>query len=258
MKHIALRSLSVRNNAKPYTTPGLGDRAHSLLMAYQCSKAFKSPVTLHLTDDKWSIAGGVPSDKKKKSWAELVELFPAGSVQVKPWETEGLSEKAWLQYLKDKGIVADIYYYKDTMSMHRDEDAVGIEVSQYLKQLPCLDPIDCSADLKLPNKFVTWQWDSTDKGRMPNDFKMMQIEQKYRSLGYEIIVVGGESKNELLRNSIKHIGYAMSKAELHVGADSGMMHLAQYYKPYSKIHVYKGGYISHHLVRAQNNGSVMI
>jgi len=258
MKHIALRSLSVRNNSKPYTTPGIGDRAHSLLMAYQYGQAHKTPVTLHLTDGKWSIVNNKPSDKKKISWRQLVELFPAGTVDICPWNVEGLSEKSWLEYLKSKNIDAEIYYYKDTMHMHRDEDATGIEISQYLKQLPCLEPIDCSDDLDLPRKFVTWQWDSTDVNRALNDFQMLQIEQRYRSLGYEIVNIGGSSKNKFLRDSLKHIGYAISKADLHVGADSGMMHLAQYYKPYSKIHVYKGNYISHHLVRAQKNGSVII
>ena len=65
MKHIALRSKSVRSGDRPYTTPGLGDRSHSLLLAYQYGKAHNSPVTVHLTDDKWSVAGGVKSSKKK-------------------------------------------------------------------------------------------------------------------------------------------------------------------------------------------------
>ena len=67
MKHIALRSKSVRSGDRPYTTPGLGDRSHSLMIAYQYGKAHNSPVTIHLTDDKWSVAGGEKSAKKKKS-----------------------------------------------------------------------------------------------------------------------------------------------------------------------------------------------
>ena len=45
------------------------------------------------------------------------------------------------------------------------------------------------------------------------------ILEKYKN--YEKIIVGGESKNELLKNSLKHIAYAMSKAKHHVGVDSG-------------------------------------
>ena len=65
MKHIALRSKSIRSGDRPYTTPGLGDRIQSALCAYQYGKAHNTPVTLHLTDDKWSVAGGKVSDKKK-------------------------------------------------------------------------------------------------------------------------------------------------------------------------------------------------
>ena len=63
-KNIALRSKSMRSGDRPYTTPGLGDRAHSVLMAYQYSRAHKVPVTLHLTSDKY----GKPH--KKVSWKE--------------------------------------------------------------------------------------------------------------------------------------------------------------------------------------------
>ena len=73
MKHLALRSRSIRPRAdaplgRPYTTPGLGDRIQSILCAYQYGKANKTPVTLHITDDKWSVARGVRSDVKKHSW----------------------------------------------------------------------------------------------------------------------------------------------------------------------------------------------
>ena len=62
MKHLALRSRSIRPrqgfpNGRPYTTPGLGDRIQSILCAYQYGKAHKTPVTLHITDDKWSEVG---------------------------------------------------------------------------------------------------------------------------------------------------------------------------------------------------------
>ena len=63
MKHIALRSKSIRSGDRPYTTPGVGDRLQSVLCAYQYGKAYNTPVTIHITDDKWSVAGGVKSDK---------------------------------------------------------------------------------------------------------------------------------------------------------------------------------------------------
>lgn len=248
MKHIALRSMSIRNNANPYTTPGLGDRVHSVLMAYQYGKANNTPVTLHLTSDKY----GKPH--KKISWQELSEMT-YGFVKFKVWDVCRLRESQWLHYLANNGIDAEIYYYKDTMHMHRDETMEGIEISQYLKELPCLDPIDVSSDLNLPKRFVTVQWDSTDSARKPSPIIMNKLEQE---AGCDIVVVGGESKNQLLRDSLKHIGYAMSKAEYHLGVDSGMMHVAQLYKPWNKIHIWKPSFISHHFVRAQKNGAVII
>jgi len=251
MKHIALRSMSVRNNANPYTTPGLGDRAHSILMAYQYGKAHNTPVTIHLTSDKFG------KQHKKVSWKELSEMTD-GFVQYQDWPVCKLSEKEWLKYLKDQGIDAEIYYYKDTMSMHKDEKEEGIEISQYLKELPCMDPIDCSSDLKLPNRFVTVQWDSTDTARKPSPIRTHKLEQDCRDNGLDIVVIGGQSKNPLLRDSLKHIGYAISKAQHHLGVDSGMTHLAQFYKPWNKIHIWKPSYISHHFVRAQKNGAIII
>ena len=91
MKHIALRSKSVRSGDRPYTTPGLGDRCHSLLMAYQYAKAHNTAVTIHITDDKWSVAGGVPSAKKKKSWIELMSLFPAEIIYLEPLKLQQVS-----------------------------------------------------------------------------------------------------------------------------------------------------------------------
>ena len=71
MKHFALRSKSIRKGDRPYTTPGLGDRIHSAYVAYQYGLKHNTAVTIHLTDDKWSVANGVKSDKKKKSWADV-------------------------------------------------------------------------------------------------------------------------------------------------------------------------------------------
>lgn len=250
MKHIALRSMSIRNNSNPYTTPGLGDRAHSVLMAYQYGKAHNTPVTLHLTSDKF----GKPH--KKVSWKELSEMT-GGFVQYKAWSVCKLSEKDWLKYLKLQGVEAELYHYKDTIHMHKYEDEVGIEVSQYLKELPCMDPIECP-DLELPEKFITVQWDSTDAARKPSKIITQKLEQDYRDKGYDIVTIGGESNNKLLRDSLKHIGYTISKAHLHLGVDSGMTHVAQFYKPWNKIHIWKPSFISHHFVRAQNNGAVIL
>ena len=77
-KNIALRSKSMRNGDRPYTTPGLGDRAHSVLMAYQYSRAHKVPVTLHLTSDKYGkplkICLLTSSDHKAHWWKGCTEI----------------------------------------------------------------------------------------------------------------------------------------------------------------------------------------
>ncbi len=250
MKHIALRSKSIRTGDRPYTTPGLGDRIQSVLLAYQYGKAHNTPVTLHLTDDKWSIAGGVPSEKKKKSWKEIIELFPDNTVQVQPWPVENLPEDEWLLYLKQKRIHAEIYYYKDTLHMHPNETVVPLEMSQYLKTPVMLEP---KVKPWLPDKFITVQWDSTDAGRTLSPLLREGIHSKYDGT---VLYVGGEGEGHF-KTSLAHIGAAMAKADYHVGSDSGMFHLAQLYKRFEDIHIYSkvGGYLSHHLVRAVNNGT---
>jgi len=251
LKHIALRSKSVRSGDRPYTTPGLGDRVHSAMIAYQYGKAHNSPVTIHLTDDKWSIAGGKPSGKKKKSWIEILSLFPSDTLYLEPHPVENLSEVDWIKYLKSEGYDAYIYHYADTIHMHPNETRVGIEMSQYIKESPKLKPI---VDYDwLPDEFITVQWDSTDSQRTIPEAMRKEIHDKYRC---PALYVGGEGRG-LLKSSIPHIGLAMTNAKFHVGSDSGMMHVAQLYKNYEDIHIYDrpGSYRSHHLVRAISNGS---
>ena len=131
--------------------------------------------------------------------------------------------------------------------MHPNETVVGLEISQYLKKPILLNPI--KSIHQLPNKFVTMQWDSTDERRTFSEILTNKIENNYKSQGYEIVYVGGHT-------SLADAGYAMSKARYHVGADSGFLHLAQVYKKFEDIHIYSpvGGYKSHHLWRAINNG----
>ena len=82
-----------------------------------------------------------------------------------------------------------------------------------------------------------------------------KILNKYND--YDVVVVGGESKNNYLKNSLKHIAYAMTKAKLHVGIDSGFLHLSQVYFHPENIHIYTtshSGKWSHHMHRAKDNG----
>ena len=131
MKHIALRSKSIRSGDRPYTTPGVGDRLQSVLCAYQYGKAYNTPVTIHITDDKWSVAGGVKSDKKKKSWSEILTLFPKDSVQIKNWPIENVPENDWISYLKENNIDAEIYYFQDTICKLSKEDVLKLCYQYY-------------------------------------------------------------------------------------------------------------------------------
>jgi len=81
------------------------------------------------------------------------------------------------------------------------------------------------------------QWDAGQLYRKVDrwsDDRIPNIESYYKNLGYEIIRVGGEGDYK----NLKDIIYIMSKASLHVGADSGMMHVAKFLLPMNKIHVY--------------------
>ena len=151
---------------------------------------------------------------------------------------------------KDVFNISEFDYYKDTYKMHPNETVVPLEMSQYLKKPVMLKPI---VNTWLPDKFITVQWDSTDAGRTISPIVRERIHSKYKGA---VIYVGGEGVGNF-KTSLAHIGAAMAKADYHVGSDSGMMHLAQLYKKFEDIHVYSpaNGYISHHLVRAINNGT---
>ena len=84
MKHIAVRNRSMRKGDRSFTTPGLGDRVHQCLLAYNYSKRHNTPVTLHLH--------GQQNDKERKwkSWPELMSLFPEGSIQYVTHDNLGL------------------------------------------------------------------------------------------------------------------------------------------------------------------------
>lgn len=270
MKHLALRSRSIRPrqgfpNGRPYTTPGLGDRIQSILCAYQYGKAHNTPVTLHITEDKWSVAGGVKSDVKKHSWREIIDLFPKYAVTIHPHPVENLPEDEWIKYLKSKGYEATSWWYEDTQFMHGNLDApTEVEMSQYLKTPPLLEapnvelPHVLQQRLKLPNKYVTAQWDSTDAGRSFSPLVIENVHNHYRSKGFEIVTVGGDATYPELKGPgvLNYVGKVMAGSGGHIGADSGFFHLAWLYHPFNRIHVYcrAGGSQSQHVYRGIQNG----
>ncbi len=108
--------------------------------------------------------------------------------------------------------------------------------SSKVETIPLKSNIETRA-IDLPKKFVTAQWDAKqiyrtvdkyDKDRIP------RIEKHYIDAGHEVIRVGGEGKYKGLRDII----YVMSKASLHIGAGSGMMHIAKFLMPTENLHYY--------------------
>lgn len=232
MKHLALRARSV-NSDSAYTATGLGDRIHSCVLAWVYSQAHDTPVTIHLTGDKW--VGGQFANKPE-SWAEIVSLFPQGSIEVMPHLFVPKTENEWLDYLSKYDPIA--YRYSDYPGKR---ETPGIDISKYLKRIPLLK---AEKTVELPAKFYTAQWDATGKARRVETRPIQSA-----------LIVGGEAQ-EPFRWSLKNIAYAMSKAEGHHGVDSAFLHLARLYMPWEMIHVYsnltKPG---HHVLRAVDNGA---
>jgi hypothetical protein len=240
MNHFAIISMSIRKPDFPYTCPGLGDRVHSLLIAYQYGKKHGFPVTVHITLDK--------HDKKKpQSWKEILSLFPPGSLKVMAHPIKAIPDKEWRAYLRHRGWDCPSYCYGD--SPHRlDRQDADLDISEYLRDLPRLSsPLKDEADL--PEKFLTCQWDAvgTNMSRRLGKKQVEGILQRYRQDGYGTIQVG-------IDQSLREIGHLMSGADLHVGMDSGMMHMAMLYMDYEQLHIYRSKFVSHHAHRVFKNG----
>jgi ADP-heptose:LPS heptosyltransferase len=130
------------------------------------------------------------------------------------------------------------------------DDFPKIKVKDYSKEMP-----------PLPKKFITMQWDAGQQRRRCSEDEIQRIVDFYKDLGYEIIGVGGQASNPILRNDLHKIAYIMSKADLHVGVDSGFMHLAKIVMPSNKIHIYTSNFthqfISRHLQNLLDVGTVL-
>lgn len=251
MKHLVIPSMSIRKADQCYTTPGLGDMVHTVLIGFLYGQEHNTPVTLHLTSDKWNR-------DKPETYNSLLELLPANKVFIKVHDVFGIPSEEFLKYVIDQVGSAETYSYQDYP--HKYDSKNTIDISKYLKVYPSLKSKDLSNELALPDKFVTAQWDSTADKRRLSDDQIQAIQHQYQKQGYQIITVGGLAKNLLLQRSLKHIGYAMSRAQLHIGVDSGFMHFAQMYLQPNQIHLYIKETTkkwSHHLSRARDNGCIL-
>lgn len=261
MKHIAIRSLSLRRRGA-YTVPGLGDRLHAVLIGYNYSILNNTQVTIHLTSDKYF------RPDKKASWHEILELLPKDRVFVQGHDVKELKEHDWLRYLREKGFDAKTHCYRDYP--HQFEfppeltDADLVDAGELMNHYPCIEPI--VDNIKLPEKFVTAQFDcnnvpyyqDNNDGRKIPSMKVLEILSKWKSDGYEVVFIGGDGNPNMKGpGNLKNIGYAMSNADYHIGAESGFLVMAQMYKKPENIILYSKkthGYISHHRARNIANG----
>lgn len=227
MKHIAVPCRGAYDQARSFTATGLGDRIHAVTIAWSYSQKH-GPVTLHLTAPM--MTGG-EFGNKPESWAEILALLPAGHVAIQAHEVAPRSEAEWIGYLGD----AESYGYSDY------QPRKGFDAVPYLKAIPQLTAEPQAADL--PRRFCTAQWDAGGPAR------------RVRRQIVDAVIVGGESKIDCFRWSLKCIAYAMSKAYGHFGVDSAFFHLAQLFMPIDRIHLYCGEKRSHHVLRAADNGA---
>ena len=128
----------------------------------------------------------------------------------------------------------------DVLTFHNNTTAGRMLYHKYsskIKNIP-RSTWDRNEKVTLPDKFVTAQWDAQQIYRDVRKYdkdKADKIEQKYIDEGYEIIRVGGEGEYKRLID----IMYLMQRADYHIGAESGMMHLAKFFMDCDRLHIYR-------------------
>jgi hypothetical protein len=203
-------------------------------------------VKLHLSGDKLT-------PRKRASFEEIMKLFPSPNFELVFHEELPKSNLQFQSYLESVGINAFPFYYKDHPGWR--EVRSGIEISTALRKIP---PIIAPTPAK-ESKIVTSQWDTTGARRKFSSNETLEILDRYRREGYEVITVGGEAEEDRYRESLSAVAQLMSKSAFHVGVDSGFMHLAQLLLPMDRIHVYSKpqNFWSHHLFRGIENGMIL-
>ena len=129
MKHLAIRSMSIRKKDQPYTTPGLGDMTHTILIGYLYGLKNNIQVTLHLTSDKWNR-------DKPDTYQALLDLLPRNCVYIKVHPVSGVSDDDFIKYIRQQGIDAELYCYMDIR--HKYDTIQAIDISDCFKIYPCL------------------------------------------------------------------------------------------------------------------------
>jgi hypothetical protein len=245
MKHLSAPAMSTSSVDTLFTAPGLGDRIHLVTLGYLYSIHIQDIVSLHLT-------GAQSHCRNRKSFKEVLELFPNSRVNIVFHDFVPQDESDWSNFLSNLNIDAQSFHYRDHLGRH--ERINGIDVSRLLEKLPCLN-LDNSYEQN-EQKYITAQWDSTALSRKISDYGRNQVEERYRELGYEVVTIGGEANTPELKYDLRCISRVVSHAELHIGVDSAFMHLARLYLPSNRINFYidPKGFWSHHALRLRDAG----
>ena len=147
------------------------------------------------------------------------------------------------QFLNELVSFADVIIGKETLGevLSFQQNTEGFKLYHHyatqVKPIP-RSGIKINKDISLPENFITTQWDAQQMYRRLDKYdkdRCNQIEAFYEKMGYDVIRVGGEGKYK----DLEDIVYIMSKAQLHVGAGSGMMHIAKFLMPAENIHYYQ-------------------
>ena len=199
----------------------------------------------------------IHKEKEFVGWEEISSLFKPIKMILKL--SSSLNNLNYINYYR-YNISQENKEYQDLLSFHKDFPK--IKVKDYSKHFP-----------DLPEKFVTMQWDAGRPNlnsirsnakfgnRRCSTDEIIRIINFYNNLGYTVVGVGGQAENDTLRNDLHKIAYIMSKAALHIGVDSGFMHLAKIVMPSNKIHIYTSNYMhtntSIHLKNVLKAGAVL-
>jgi hypothetical protein len=186
---------------------GLGDRLDAIMIAKMLYDRDKQPVTMHQLRGQF------------QDFFELVSLYDM---------------KVSIQYPR----MPDLRF-----SSFFEHNAKGYDQMKLLKTVDDFPKIQVKdLNLDLPEKFATVQFDGKQGSRTAcSQAEINRIKDYYQSEGYELITVGGKATDQLLTGkteNLQNIAYYMSKADLHIGIDSGMMNLAKLVMPCEKMHIY--------------------
>ena len=251
MKHVVQRYWSTRKPDFMYGCPGFGDIVHSCLLTYLYGQAHGEPATLH-------IASHQNNRDKPEIWAEVLALFPDHSVslQVHDTSTGSYTDQDFLDLVRQQHPDAVLHYYEKYPGRLQRVIQPSFFVDDYMANYARLPGRAVPESLDLPTRFATCQVDASSKKRLLQPAQLQRIREKFQALGCEIVTVGGQAVDPRLRTAT-YAGHAMSRAEYHVGVDSGYMHMAQMYLEPKNIYLYTNRPESnweHHLKMARDHG----